>query len=541
MAPAQKKVPGTFLRPGRRRERPLRPPRRPEKVPGTFFGAFLGAFLMAAAGAALSAQPNLRTQIDAYVRANQKAIVTELVTLLKIPNVAADKENIRKNATLLREMLARRGFTAELLETNGNPLVWGELRTPGVTRTLLLYAHYDGQPVNPKDWRQASPFTPLLRDGRMEDGAQDLGDPLARQSYEPRERIYARSASDDKSPIVALLAAFDALKAVGARPTSNIRVILDGEEEAGSPNIVPAISKYRDKLTADAMFIFDGPVHPSERPTIVYGARGTLPVQLTVYGPKFPLHSGHYGNWVPNPAMRLAELLATMKDDNGKVTIAGFYDGIPPFSAEERAILDGVPDDAGALQKLFGIAGPEVPGLKLQEALQYPSLNIRGLSSAFVGGDARTIIPATAIAEIDIRLVKETPAGRMRDLLLAHIRKQGWHVVTSEPDDATRAKFSRIVKVETSGEGTNAYRTSPLLPISKQVVAAMTNMFGEPPVQIRTSGGTVPIVHFIDALGFPAMSVTVVNFDNNQHGENENLRLGHFFRAIPTLAAVLTM
>lgn len=487
------------------------------------------------------AQSGIRAQIDSYVRANQKAIVTELVTLLKIPNVAADKDNIRTNATLLREMLAKRGFTAEILETPGNPLVWGELKTPGAMRTLLLYAHYDGQPVNPKDWKQASPFMPLLRDGRMEDGAQELGDPLARASYEPRERIYARSASDDKAPIVALLAAFDALKAAKVQPTSNIRIILDGEEEAGSPSIVPAIGKYRDKFAADAMFIFDGPVHPSERPTIVYGARGTLPVQLTVYGPKFPLHSGHYGNWVPNPAMRLAELVATMKDDNGKVTIDGFYDGIPPFNAEERAILDGVPDDPAALLELFGVAGPEAPGLKLQDALQYPSLNIRGLSSAFVGGDARTIIPATAIAEIDIRLVKETPARRMHDLLLAHIRKQGWHVVTSDPDDATRAKFSRIVKVTTQGEGTNAYRTSPLLPISKQLVAAMTKMFDEQPVQIRTSGGTVPIAQFIDALGFPAISVTTVNFDNNQHGENENLRLGHFFRSIPMLAAVLTM
>jgi acetylornithine deacetylase/succinyl-diaminopimelate desuccinylase-like protein len=223
------------------------------------------------------------------------------------------------------------------------------------------------------------------------------------------------------------------------------------------------------------------------------------------------------------------------------VTIDGFYESIPPFTAEERAILDGVPDDPAALQKLFGIAGPEAPGLKLQDALQYPSLNVRGMSSAFIGADARTIIPATAIAELDVRLVPETPAKRLHELVVAHIRKQGWHVVTSDPDDATRAKFARIVKVTSRGEGTNAYRTSPLLPISKQVVAALTSMFGEPPVQIRTSGGTVPIAPFIEALGFPALSLPTVNFDNNQHGENENLRLGHFFKSIPTLAALLTM
>ena len=287
------------------------------------------------------------------------------------------------------------------------------------------------------------------------------------------------------------------------------------------------------------MFILDGPLHPSGRPTLVYGARGILTLQLTSYGPKVPLHSGHYGNWVPNPAMRLAQLLATMKGDDGKVLIKGFYDGLPPLTAEEQAIIDGVPDDPAALQALFGIAGPERPGLKLQEALQYPSFNVRGLSSAFVGGEARTIIPATATAEIDVRLVKETPAARLHELVVAHIRAQGWHVVTTDPDDATRATYPKIVKVIARGDGTNAYRTSPLLPISKQVVSSMQEVFGAPPVQIRTSGGTVPIAPFIEALGFPAISVPNVNFDNNQHGENENLRLGHFFRAITTMAALL--
>jgi acetylornithine deacetylase/succinyl-diaminopimelate desuccinylase-like protein len=491
----------------------------------------------------LAAAPpaGLKQKVDAWVTANQRAIVSELVDLLAIPNVAADRENIRKNAARLREMLAKRGLTAEILETAGNPLVWGELKAAGATKTLLIYAHYDGQPVNPRDWRQPSPFTPILRAGRMEDNAARLGDLATRTTFDADQRIYARSASDDKSPIVAFLAALDALKANGLQPSSNIRVILDGEEEAGSPSLTPAIAKYRDKLTADVMFILDGPLHPSGRPTLVYGARGNLTLQLTSYGPKFALHSGHYGNWVPNPAMRLAQLLATMKGDDGKVLIKGFYEGLPPLTAEEQAIIDGVPDDPAALQALFGIAGPERPGLKLQEALQYPSFNVRGLSSAFVGGEARTIIPATATAEIDIRLVRETPAARLHELVVAHIRAQDWHVVTTDPDDATRAKHPKIVRVIARGDGTNAYRTSPLLPISKQLVSSMQEVFGAPPVQIRTSGGTVPIAPFIETLGFPAISVPNVNFDNNQHSENENVRLGHFFRAITTMAALLTM
>jgi acetylornithine deacetylase/succinyl-diaminopimelate desuccinylase-like protein len=501
------------------------------------------ACVLAVFGVAVAAAPpaGLKQKVDAWVSANQRAIVTELVDLLAIPNVASDRENIRKNAVRLREMLATRGLTAEIFETAGNPLVWGELKTPGAARTVLFYAHYDGQPVYPKDWRQPSPFTPILRAGRMEDNAAELGDLAARTTFGADQRIYARSASDDKSPIVAVLAALDALKANDVQPSSNIRVILDGEEEAGSPSLVPAIAKHRDKLTADLMFILDGPSHSSGRPTLVYGARGILTLQLTSYGPKFALHSGHYGNWVPNPAMRLVQLLATMKGDDGKVLINGFYDGLPTLTAEERSILDGVPDDPAALQTLFGIAGPERPGLTLQEALQYPSFNIRGFSSGFVGSDARTIVPATATAEIDIRLVTETPATRLHELVVAHIRAQGWHVVPTEPDDATRSTHPKIVKVVARGDGTNAYRTSPLLPVSEQVGAALQEVFGAPPVQIRTMGGTVPITPFIEALGFPAISVPTVNFDNNQHGENENLRLGHFFRAITAMAALLTM
>ena len=507
----------------------------------TFQRCVVTSCVLAVFGVSVFAAPpaGLKQKVDAWVTANQRAIVTELVDLLAIPNVAADRENIRKNAVRLREMLAKRGLTAEILETAGNPLVWGELKAAGATRTLLFYAHYDGQPVNPKDWKQPSPFTPILRAGRMEDNGAELGDLATRTTFGADQRIYARSASDDKSPIVALLAALDALKANGLQPSSNIRVILDGEEEAGSTSLVPAIAKYRDKLTADAMFILDGPLHPSERPTLVYGARGILTLQLTSYGPKFALHSGHYGNWVPNPAMRLAQLLATMKGDDGKVLIKGFYEGLPPLTAEEQAMLDGVPEIRRRCRRCSASPGRSGPA-SLQEALQHPCFNVRGMSSAFIGGDARTIMPATAIAEIDIRLVKETPAARC----------------TSSSSRTSRAGLSRGERrpgrqdagdVFEDRQGHRARRRHervshvPLLPISEQVASSMQEVFGAPPVQIRTSGGTVPIAPFIDALGFPAISVPIVNFDNNQHGENENLRLGHFFRAITTMAALLTM
>ena len=454
-----------------------------------------------------------------WVAANRESVKRQLVELLSIPNVAADRANIRKNAEHLRAMLAKRGFASELLETAGNPLVYGDLRMPGATRTLLFYCHYDGQPVDPKGWKQPDPFSPVERDGR----------------------IFARSASDDKAPIVALVAALDALRAAGPGPSSNIRVILDGEEEAGSPSLVPAIAKYRDKLAADLMVILDGPQHPSGRPTIAYGARGIARVDLTVYGPRAGVHSGNYGNWIPNPAQRLALLLASMKDEQGRVLVAGFNDGIAPLTAEERRMIAEVPDDSAAMLKAFGVAAPEAAYPKLQDALQYPTLNVRGMISAHVGAGARTIIPDSATASIDIRLVKETPGAALIEKLRAHVRKQGYHVVDAPPDDATRQQHSKIARLQTFGDGTNAFRTSPADQQARALAQAIRQSLGVEPVHLRTLGGTVPIAPFIEALGFPAVLVPTVNFDNNQHEENENLKLDNLYEGILTVAAILRM
>jgi acetylornithine deacetylase/succinyl-diaminopimelate desuccinylase-like protein len=268
--------------------------------------------------------------------------------------------------------------------------------------------------------------------------------------------------------------------------------------------------------------------------------RGFLDLDLTVYGPKVGVNSGNYGNWVPNPALGLAHLLASMKDNAGRVLVKGFYDGIGPLPPQEQAMLDAVPDDPASLMKLFVIAAPERPDLSLQEALQLPALNIRGMSSAFVGADARTIIPDRAVAFIDIRLVKETPAKAMMEKLLAHIRAQGFHIVQSEPDDETRSQHPHIVKAvfRSAAEG---YRTSPLAPESQLVTEAVTRMLGERPIQIRTMGQRINIAQFIEVMGFPAITLPTVNFDSNQTAENENLRLGHLFTGVITIAAVLTM
>ena len=325
------------------------------------------------------------------------------------------------------------------------------------------------------------------------------------------------------------------------RPTSNVKVILDGEEEARSPSLSATMGRYRDKYRADLMLILDGPLHASGKPTLSFGARGNLVFQLTTFGPKFALHSGHYGNWAPNPAWDMTRLLASMKDANGRVLVNGFYDDVPPLSPEERRILAAVPDRPDDLMRFFGIGRTEQVGNNLQEALQYPSLNIRGLHSGDIGDQARTIIPDRATAEIDVRLVKETDPERMLQRVLTHVRAQGFHVLmNSEPDDEMRARYPRIVRISRV-ESTRAYRTDMTLPESQALIRTLERVWGEPPVRNRTMGGTVPIDFFIQALGMPAIVVPVVNFDNNQHSNNENVRIQNLWDAVVSFAAVLQM
>jgi acetylornithine deacetylase/succinyl-diaminopimelate desuccinylase-like protein len=494
--------------------------------------------LLLAAGATSPAQ-DVRGAIERYVAANQRAIVSELLDLVAIPNTPADTENIRRNAQLLRDMLRRRSFATEIVETDGNPLVWGELRVPGAKRTLLVWAHYDGQPVDLRAWKQPNPYNPVLRAGRLEEGAKEIQGIRSITRFDPNWRLYGRSAADDKAPIVALVAAVDALKAAGVMPSSNIRVVFDGE--VGSTSLTATFPKFRDKLTADLMLLLEGPAHPSGRPTIAFGVRGLLALDLTVYGPKVGVSSGNYGNWVPNPALGLARLLSSMKDDNGHVLVEGFYDGVSPLTAEEQAMLDAVPDEPASLMKVLGIAAPERKDLSLQQALQLPALNIRGLASGVIGGDATVVIPDRATAFLEVRLVKETPAKAMTDKVLAHIRAQGYHVVHSEPDDETRSRYPHLIKVVVRGGAGDAWRTPPLAPEAQLVTAAVTRALGERPVLLRTLGQRMSTAQFIEGMGAPAIVLPTVNFDNNQAAENENLRLGHLFTGILTIAAVLTM
>ena len=355
----------------------------------------------------------------------------------------------------------------------------------------------------------------------------------------PEWRIFARSASDSKGPVAQFLSAITLLDAAGAKPDFNLKVIIDTEEELGSPHLAVVVQQHRDKLAADFMVILDGPPHTNGAPTLTFGARGIVDVTLTVFGPRVMQHSGHWGNYVPNPALRLAQVLASMKDEQGRVTIPGFYDGID-IDAETRRVLEAVPEDIPALHRRLGIAAPDRVASSPQEAIQYPSLNVRGLRSAWVGDDARTVVPDQAVAEIDLRLVRESDPDRLLALIRRHIEGLGYHVISErDPTDEEREKHPRLLRLDTR-VWYRAFRTEIDSEPGRWLTSALERSFDEPPVIIRTMGGSVPISPFVEALGVPAVLVGTVNPDNNQHAANENLRVLDFVNGIRTMAAILT-
>ncbi|MGA2739398.1 MAG: M20/M25/M40 family metallo-hydrolase [Bryobacteraceae bacterium] len=449
---------------------------------------------------------------------HEQAILAEFMGLLAIPNLASDQPNIRRNAGAVSAILEKRGVKTRPLEVPGAPpVVFGEIDTLGAARTVIFYAHYDGQPLDPKEWA-TPPWQPVLRDGR----------------------IYARSASDDKAPIIAIATALDALKAAGIPLRSNIKFVFEGEEEAGSPHLAGILAKYKDLLASDVWLICDGPVHQSRRQQIVFGARGITTLDITIYGPKRELHSGHYGNWAPNPAMMLARLLASMKDDDGRATIDHFYDGIQPLSETERRAVAEAPDVDRDLMRELWLGRTEGGGKKLVELLNLPSLNIRGMSAARTGAQASNVIPASATASIDIRLVKgidhDTAAGRV----IEHIRKQGYYVIDRDPNAETRMANAKVAKVVVEAGGYNAARTSMDLPISQLVLRTAESARG-PVVKLPTMGGSVPLYMIEETLHAPTITVPIANHDNSQHSFDENIRLENLWDGIDLLAALLAM
>jgi acetylornithine deacetylase/succinyl-diaminopimelate desuccinylase-like protein len=480
-------------------------------------------------------------EVRDYRLDNEDRIIRELAEFLSIPNVASDTPNIQKNAARLVEMLEARGIETHLLPIGGRgPVVFGKLTVPDAQRTVIFYAHYDGQPVDPAAWTDGKPFEPVLRSGSIEAGGKRIPFPEnnrgKRAFYNDDWRIYARSSSDDKSPIVALLAALDALRARKIPLGVNLKVILEGEEEAGSPNLERTLDLHKNLLGGDLLITADGPVHQSGRPMVFFGNRGIIGLYITVYGPVRALHSGHYGNWAPNPAMELSRLLAAMKDADGRVLIESYYDDITSLTDADKKAIAELPDNDAELERELGIAKPEGGGKKLAELLQEPSLNVRGFRSAYVGEQAQNVVPDRAEASLDARLVKGEDPQKKFDQIAGFIRKQGYYVIDREPTMEERRAHPLIAKIVNEG-GYRASRTPMDLAVSKKVVEVVEGAAG-PAVKMPTLGGTAPMYIFED-LGLPVIGVPIVNADNHQHTSDENLRLGNLWRGMEIYGAIL--
>ena len=471
---------------------------------------------------------------------NEVPVLEEFIELLRVPNVSRDRVNILRNAELIVRMMEKRGIAARLVTADGaNPLVIGEIRTPGATRTIGFYAHYDGAPLDEREWT-TPPFTPTLRTRTIEAGGVVVAVPPRGSPVDPESRLYARSAGDDKAPIIAMLAALDALKASGIALRSNVRFAFDGEEEANSPNLAKLMSANKALLAADVWLICDGPIHQTRRQLMYFGARDVTRLDITVYGPRIELHSGHYGNWAINPAMSLARLLTSMKDETGRVLVDGFYDDIEPLSATERRAIAEAPDIDADLQRALWLGGTDGNGAKLLDLITLPSLNIRGMASSRIGAQASNVIPAAATASIDIRLVKGMDPRKTQDKVIAHMRKQGFHVVDQPPDSTTRRAHTKVAWVDRGPAGLGAVRTPMDLPISREVIGVVESVRG-PTIKLPNMGGSLPLAEIEQSLGTRTIVIPIANHDNNQHSFNVNLRLKNLWDGIELLAALLAM
>jgi acetylornithine deacetylase/succinyl-diaminopimelate desuccinylase-like protein len=471
---------------------------------------------------ALPAQPTASQAAQQYTAAHRPELVRQFSDFLAIPNVAADPASLQRNADFLLEALHHRGVDARLLTLAGAPpVVFGQIMTPGAQHTLVFYAHYDGQPVTPAEWT-IPPFQPQIK------------------SVDGEQRIFARSAGDDKAAIFAQLAALDALKAAGLSLRANIRFVWEGEEEAGSPHLEQILKDNRDLVHGDIWLVCDGPVDQSGKQTVVFGARGDAHLEITVYGPHHGLHSGHYGNWAPNPAMMLAQLLAGMKDENGRVLIPHFYDGIAPLSEGERQALARAPVNDPMLMDAFWLGHVDGDGAHLLDLINQPSLNVNGLSSAQTGLHAANVIPSIAVADLDLRLVVGIDWKVQQNRVIDYVRSRGYFVVDHDPSKQELISHPRVAKIVADPASYNAVRTPMDLPIAREVIEAVSSARGDV-VLLPTMGGSVPLGAMERAAQTRTITVPIANYDDNQHAANENLRLQNLWNGIETMAALMEM
>lgn len=478
------------------------------------------------------------SEIKNYTQANQRQILQDFTSLLALPNVSANSQDMLVNAKWITNYIAHRGFTSEVVSAGRAPYILAEKKVPGASKTILIYAHFDGQPVEPANWA-TPPFTPTLIDKPIERGGKpvkwDGTSPL-----NPEWRLAARSAGDDKAPVIALMAALDAMDSAGITPTVNIKLILDGEEEVGSPTLETILQKHGEKLAADLMLFCDGPMHPSRNKQLVFGMRGSMTVDVTTYGALSPLHSGHYGNFAPNPTNKLMRLLTSMTDEQGNILIDGYNDQVRPISSAEREALASIPKVDEQLKHDLAIAESLGKNVRVEEGVLSPAIIIKGFQAGGVGSQARNIIQPSATASINMRLAADQTPAFLRDKMEAHIKRQGYTIVYDKPSIELRRKHNKLVMLDWRAGAYPAFRSKIDSPQAKKLTAIMNSIDDKPTILTPTLGGSLPIYLFEQALNMPIIILPIANHDNNQHGRNENLRLQNLWDAVEIYAAILS-
>lgn len=436
-----------------------------------------------------------------HIDANRAPFLDRLIDYVRHPSISAENVGIPEVGALLVEMLTDIGLETSLMPTKGHPMVLARWEKAPGKPTVLLYGHYDVQPADPLDKWLSPPFEPTIRDGRL----------------------YARGVGDNKGQHFAQILAIEShLKVHGTLPC-NVILLLEGEEEIGSPHMADFARANKEKLKANLAVTADGPRHASGAPMIKFGSRGVLSFELRCRHANTDLHSGNHGGVVPNPIWTLVHLLGTMKNADGEITIDGFHDGIEPPSSEELAAVERLPLDAKAYKQSLGLARLDAPAERpFYERLCFrPTLTINGFKGGYGGPGSKTVLPSEALVKCDIRLVE---AQDPDDIL----RKVAAHVTKHAPDVV-------LIAMENMAPSKTPIASPFTAPLRRAFVAAQE----EEPLLIPAGFGSLPNYVFTKILGIPAFDTPYANHDEANHAPNENLTLSCFYSGIRTGAALL--
>jgi len=446
------------------------------------------------------APPDL-ADVFAYVDAHRQAFIDRLIDYVRRPSISAHGVGMDDVAEYIAEVMNRLGLEVRILPTPGWPVVLGRRADAPGAPTVLLYGHYDVQPPDPLDAWVSPPFEPTIRDGRL----------------------YARGVGDNKGQHLAQILAVESLLACRRRLPCNVIVLLEGEEELGSPHMPTFVRAYRNQLNADLVITADGPVHESGRSCLCFGVRGVVSFELRARGANRDLHSGNWGGVAPNPLWTLVHLLGTMKNDRGEITIDGFYDNVGPQTELERAALADLPVDVPAVKRELGLQHLDQPRERpfYDRLSAWPTLTINGLHGGYGGQGSKTVLPHEAFAKCDIRLVEAQTVEEIFAKVEAHVRRHA-------PDVA----FIRQGGMEPSKTPIDSPFTAPIR-------QAMVHAQGEAPLLVPAMGGSLPDYVFTKILGLPAFVVPYANADEANHAPNENLEIERFIMGVKTGAAIL--